>query len=79
MKKSAKVTIVREARRVIAPVGIRCVLCKLYADDDGSPPAVVRFEVHYNGVAGLPENPLCALTRRKYVCDECVVTIRGLS
>ena len=68
-------TIIRDVRRVIAPASIRCVLCKLYAS---SPPGVVRFEVRYNGKGLMPENPLCALTRCKYVCDACIEVIRTL-
>jgi hypothetical protein len=83
MKASNQVPIVRIARRVIAPSGIRCVLCKLYADDDESPPGVVSFEVRYNGDDGRrddgrPENPLCALTRCKYVCDDCIEILRKM-
>jgi hypothetical protein len=76
MTASKSVVIVREARRVMAPACIRCVLCKLYAGDNERPPGVVHFEVKYNGDDGLPENPLCALTRRKYICDECIDTIK---
>jgi hypothetical protein len=73
------VTIVRIARRVLAPASVRCALCKLPAEDEQSPPGVVHFEVRYNGDDGMPKNPLSALTRRKYVCDSCidaVVTLR---
>jgi hypothetical protein len=72
---SAPVTIVRSARRVLAPASVRCGLCKLNASDDESPPSVVHFEVRYNGDDGMPENPLCALTRRKYICDSCIVVV----
>jgi hypothetical protein len=83
MNASKQVSIVRVARRVISPGGIRCVLCKLYASDDEAPPGVESFEVRYNGDdgwrdEGRPENPLCALTRRKYVCDDCIEALKRM-
>ena len=76
MTSSKKVTILRDVRRVHAPVGIRCVLCKLFAGDGDSPPS--GFEVKYNGDDVMPENPLRALTRREYICDDCIDAIRRI-
>lgn len=69
--RSQQVAIRRQITHAFAP-GLRCVLCKLYARADEG---VVSFEVRYTGDDGVPLNPLCALTRRKYVCDDCVAAL----
>lgn len=75
--------IVRDVARIIGPVGVRCALCKLYIDEAATArserpgaPGALNIEIRYNGDEVCPENPLCALTRRKFICDECAIAIK---
>ena len=79
MASSQPVTIVREVRRVFAPASIRCALCKLYAGDDETPPSVHQIGIKYNGDGLMPENPLVALNRHRYICDDCIDAIKESS
>lgn len=70
MKESRTAT-VREARLVLAPVGVRCRLCKLTAADKYG--AVVQIEVMYGGKRyGDEGNELTPLWRRSWVCEPCI-------
>ncbi len=66
---------VREVNDAAAPVGARCRLCKLYAEDHHG--AAIRFEVMYGGRRLRDEgNELVALDRESWLCWECLDALR---
>jgi hypothetical protein len=69
-----KSTTAREVRRVNAPVGIACRLCKLDADPgDGGAFALTAM---YGGSRDATEgNELTPLWRRSWVCESCIVEL----
>jgi hypothetical protein len=65
-----KQPVIRTIYRTMAPVGVKCVICKLMAEEDGG---VVNIKIRYDG--NERNSPLSALTRYKYICEDCVTTI----
>jgi hypothetical protein len=64
----------REIRRVIAPVGIRCRLCKLDANPGDS--GAFQLEVMYGGKRyGDQGNELTPLWRHSWLCEACIIQI----
>lgn len=65
----------RSLLRVVCPVGARCALCGLHAQNDG---AVTQLDIMYGGHALSSEgNELAALWKHLYLCSLCIATIRG--
>lgn len=73
MIESKPVTIVRTLKRLACHTS-KCALCKLFLNN-ADPYGFAEFTVQYNGTGIMPENPLCALTRRKPLCDACIQVI----
>lgn len=57
----------RKVRHVMAPVGIRCRLCKLWAEKKNG---AIQLEVTYGS-----GSDFAALDRRSWVCLDCITAL----